>query len=407
MSPLSSSALRTLWERANRNDLRGSDARTPALKLSVESFPDYHAGLSAADRAAFHADLRAAESKGAISIDWDHRAGHDGQVVRIRLASLPDLTALVGERTSVEILDEARTGLMPLQLVVPAVSWFLDAWAEGKAPRGMHVGDWIRVRDAALAIEDCSSRDFAEVSERRASVTLFGDSKRLQTLIPALDALTAQRIDAEARPAEIVLATLGLVRHPSTLLIAGPGRLMSGESPSTAQCHDIQRPYSGVSPRHVYGYAGNPAWLLTVENLTIFHELAAGNAGPLQGLVIYTGGFPSRAVLCAYLAIANATGESARLYHWGDTDLGGFRIAETIALAATSINRRISLWAMGDYQFITNGRLMKDKEIGEIQNICARNGWTTAADAIACSRIAIEQELQPIYLPESTLTQGA
>ncbi|MCL4252118.1 MAG: hypothetical protein KJ065_28480 [Anaerolineae bacterium] len=399
MSPLSSKALRTLWERANRKDLRGSDARTPALKLSVETFPDYHVGLSAADRAAFHADLRAAEDKGAISIDWDRRAGHDGQVVRIRLASLPDLTALLGERTSVEILDEARTALMPLQAVVSTITLFLSAWAEDRAPRGIHVSDWIKVRDAAVAIKDCKSRDFAEVSVRRASVTLFGYSKRIEALIPALDALTAQRIDAEARPAETVLAALGLVKHPSTLLIAGPGQLLSGESSSTAHNHDIQRPYSGVSPRHVFGYAGTPAWLLTVENLTIFHELAAGNAGPLKGLVIYTGGFPSHAVLRAYLAIANAIGEDARLYHWGDTDLGGFRIAETIACAATSINRRISLWAMGDYQGITDGKLLRDKEIADIENICARNGWAANADAIARRRIAIEQELQPIYLP--------
>lgn len=264
----------------------------------------------------------------------------------------------------------------------------------------MRVRDWEKVRDAAVVIEDCKAREFAEVSERRVSAKLFGDSKRIEMLTPALDALRTQSLEAEARPAKSVLASMGLVKHPNTLLIAGPGQLLSGEDAATASTHYIQRPYTGVSPLHVHGYVGAPAWLLTVENLTIFHELAAGNAGMLQGLVIYTGGFPSPAVLRAYLAISDSLRKDAEIYHWGDTDVGGFRIAETLASAVAAISRRLSLWAMGDYRGITTGRPLMDKEIADIEKICARNGWAANGEAVVCRRIAIEQELQPIHLPQ-------
>lgn len=406
MNRLSSKALRALWERANRKDLRGGNARTPTLKLSEETFPDYHDGLSAAERQTFHSDLRAAAASGAIAIDWDRRAGQDGQVVRIRLASLPELTTLLGERTASSSLIDARNALSPLLAAVPAVTLFLDAWAESRAPRGLRVRDWEKVRDAAVVIQDCMAREFAEVSERRASAKLFGDSKRIEVLIPVLDVLSAKSLDAEARPAESVLASMGLVKHPNTLLIAGPGQLLSRKDAATASTHDIQCPYTGASPLHIHGYVGTPAWLLTVENLTIFHELAAGNAGILNGLVIYTGGFPSPAVLRTYLAISNSLRKDVEIYHWGDTDVGGFRIAAILASATDTIGRRLSLWAMGDYRGITTGRPLADKEIADIEKICARNGWAANADAVARWRIAIEQELQPISLPKSTSEAG-
>jgi hypothetical protein len=74
--------------------------------------------------------------------------------------------------------------------------------------------------------------------------------------------------------------------------------------------------------------AGPLVSALTIENLASFnrHVREVRQAGEL---VVYTGGFPSRAVMKALQALCRA-GMNA-LWHWGDIDEGGLRITDFLA----------------------------------------------------------------------------
>jgi hypothetical protein len=69
--------------------------------------------------------------------------------------------------------------------------------------------------------------------------------------------------------------------------------------------------------------------VLTIENLASFNRHVREARLP-DDVVLYTGGFPSRAVISALTAVAKWPGVS-RIYHWGDIDESGLKIALHLA----------------------------------------------------------------------------
>lgn len=67
--------------------------------------------------------------------------------------------------------------------------------------------------------------------------------------------------------------------------------------------------------------------VVTVENLTSFYQYVF--EGPKNHLAIYLGGYHNRVrrlILLKLWEYFADRGSSPAFYHWGDMDLGGFRI---------------------------------------------------------------------------------
>lgn len=395
MHPLAREVLERLWRASDGADLRAS-ARVPRVALSPKQCPGYAALPSHADKESFHAELMQAKRLGAIDIDWDRRAGPGGQILRVKLTSLSELAVLLQLEPTTRKLTHAEAVLAPW----PAAKPLLEAWREGRAPRGITIDALPKVVDALHLLDHCREQQYRDVSERRVSAMLFGDSKRIEALTVALSLLTADHFQSETgQPlhAEALMATLGLLKHPSPLLVAGPVQLQASRSDGSNELWPVLRPYSGFSPRQVTGATGSPRYLLTVENLTIFHELANGLAGPLDGVVLYTGGYPSPSQLRAYLAIVGGLPDETPLWHWGDTDLGGFRIAALLARALEG--RPLRLWNMATYDEPRVGAKLSRPDLGHIKALCLSWGWEQALAAVSRHGRRIEQELQTLRLP--------
>ncbi len=123
------------------------------------------------------------------------------------------------------------------------------------------------------------------------------------------------------------LAEFGIKPFPQACLLAGPVAYKGTALPT--------EPYIGTAPEMTahLGVTTAPDWLLTVENLASFNRQV--REAPGGGIVVYTGGFPSDSTLVAITALARAT--TCPIYHWGDIDPGGIKIAYRIerALAET------------------------------------------------------------------------
>lgn len=399
MNPIATKALASLWARADRADLKAS-SRPLRLHMSLTGFPDYAQLPTVEEKERFHAEMREAERAGAISIAWEKRAGSDGQIAYIELNRFDQLSVLLGRHPTRDKLAQAIDRLQSWSQELPNVGRLLTAWAELRAPRGVTVDSIDEVVDACRLIAECSRRHYADVSVRRVSTYLFGDSKRIEMLGAALDLLTADAFDqAEARHPAAVFASLGLLQHPQPVLVAGEVAILAGRDAASASPRTPAFPYSGFAPQFVYGAEGTPAYFLSVENLTTFNELSSEMAGSLAGAVIYTGGYASPSMLRAYQTLVAALPLSTPLYHWGDTDLGGFRIARQLADACASIGRRLQLWMMGEYPDDVVGRALPAREQAYIQAICQACGWEVAGEAVARIGHAIEQEQQDLRLP--------
>lgn len=396
MHPLAREVLEQLWRSADGAALRASP-RTPRVMLSAKHCPSYTALPTRADKESFHAELLQAQRLGAIEVTWDERAGTGGQIERVSLASLAALAQLLERRTTQDKLEAARLALAPWLQTRPVCAQLLAAWEQGRSPRGVSIDALAQVTDALTLLDHCQKQQFIDVSERRVSAQLFGDSKRIEALITVLDLLTSDRFDqSEARHPEATLAALGLLKHPLPLLVAGPVTILTQGAQGLVESAK-PAPYLGFPPRQVRGAQGSPAYALSVENLTIFHELANGQAGELRGVIVYTGGFPSPSQLRAYQALVSSFSLDTVLWHWGDTDLGGFRIA---ALLAEHADRPLKLWNMARYDDHGVERALTPHDVTRISRLCDRWEWPDEKARVVQDPRRIEQELQRLILPD-------
>ena len=100
----------------------------------------------------------------------------------------------------------------------------------------------------------------------------------------------------------------------------------------------------GVSPDEIKGieWRQRPKYLLFIENRASFERYVREIDD--AGVVIYTAGFPPRSWLHAIEIIISEIRYEVPVYHWGDRDVGGYRI---LAFLARRLDLDIQPYLMG------------------------------------------------------------
>ncbi|MEX0619128.1 MAG: Wadjet anti-phage system protein JetD domain-containing protein [Pseudohongiellaceae bacterium] len=117
---------------------------------------------------------------------------------------------------------------------------------------------------------------------------------------------------------------------------------------SSSETIPLVRPYLGLRPDTIDDLVvgSKPIeYLLTIENLASFNEAAQDVTNPDDLLLIYVAGNPTSALLAAYRRILKSV-MPKKVMHWGDIDVGGFRIAARLADHAAEVGQKIELWRM-------------------------------------------------------------
>ena len=373
-------------------------ARSVTLPLSEKSFPEYLSLERNADKVECNASLQLAEREGAISVEWDPRAGERAHVQRIVLRDGAGLARHLGIEPRWDVVAQAEREFEPHIGAHPVLAQVLEAWRRGNLLRGTRPGEVASWLDAIQVMQFSAARRGADIAIRRLSASLFSDSKRIEAIWTALDALVQGDAAMVPSAMEDVFSELGLVKFPPTLLVAGNVTISYGRETVRAS-----RPYVGFAPAAI-GAAqvdqDSIQFLLTVENLTTFHELSSQR--PDGAIVLYTGGMPSPSWKRAYGVFLAALPPHARLYHWGDIDVGGFRIASHIADCCEDAGRSLRLHGMrADVSMpgTVARRELVPSEQREILRICERWRWTD--EAMALGLIAVEQEAMEPCWPAS------
>lgn len=392
------SAARTVLERLLRRAesarLRGADS---LVSLPLGRTGEYAALRSLAELEAFHAAIALAERAGAIAAQREGRSGDGSRLLRLTVTDLPALARHLGVTLLDQRVSEAAGRLGGWTSRFPVIAEVLDGWRHGRKLRGVGAeaaGDLAHAAQAVAARADDAGH---ERILRRESVRLFGDSKRLEKLTPWLDLLVTGELAASGLSKEEVWSALGLRREPQPMLLAGSG---------TVQLADLTlplvRPYLGLPVEAVRSVTTSARCVLSIENLASFHD-AARAAGTDAVLLLYTGGMPSPAWRAAYASILANLSAALPIYHWGDIDEGGFRIAAVLAQACAASGRKLQPWCMspGDLpdQLVRAADPPPAATLAAMCRWAAQAGWEDVALALRENPLKLEQEALDPILP--------
>jgi len=348
--------LETLAERFARS--AHAEGGAPLRLTPEKSFAD----VLTAGPDAYESFLEAGErleTDGIISLAWKRfRKGEELATIILRDAEA--LFARLGRPLPSDeagrARDTARVEAARVEAERPddGASRAFFAWlAEGVRPRDASVDE--REIDLSLAIRDfarladalaSSAKDgfLSGITPRALSVTLFSDSKRIETLLAELAPLISR-----ARRADVpVPDTSAVERNFPETLVAGPlsFSLDDGDAYTGANANaDIANAtgcvigiplVTAAKITRVQSIAPDTRranarpLLVSVENLETFYALATGD-GHIADAFLYAGGHPNRAVQRLLAAFARS---GFAIKHAGDLDPEGILILQEVMDAA-------------------------------------------------------------------------
>ncbi len=380
-------ALTKLLEAGNRATA-GVRSRRPALTTS--QLADYQATCSLTNKEAFEAAMKAVRAEGAVALTWEKGRGEEGFIQRVELLDLDALAKLLGVETAASRLDRAASQISHLLSDFPVLKDVLARWASLKPVRTYRpedAQDWI---DAARIISFMTSRrEGGTVDEpiREVSARLFKDSKRIEKLVAPVDVLLTGDVDAEVREPADVWQEIGLFREEQPIRMAG--RVVVARTRITAL---LDEPYGAFSAPSVIGLASQPKLVMTIENQTTFHSEARRRHDE-EILLIYTAGMPTPAWRAMYVRLLGSLPPEVFVYHWGDIDEGGFRIAAILAREAQSAGHPLLPWKMHPEDVPQDRRVKaRPHTLEKIQRFASAAGWEALGREVAEAGFTVEQE---------------
>jgi hypothetical protein len=382
MDSLARRCLETLFVAAEKSDA-GVRVRAPAL--TARDLRAYNELRSLQAKESFDTTMRAAEIDGAVALTWDSR---NDTITRVSLGRLEVLAAFLGETTTSTTLRAAREQFAGLTQRHPVLAQVLDQWRMLRRVRGTSVLEAAKWTDAVRVVDYCRSRpQTSDEAIRNASAVLFNDSKRIAKLAGPLDVLLVGDLEAPQREDQQVWRELGLFREDQPMVFAG--NLVMRRTRVTGL---LDAPYVGYAADSVLALQTRPDMVLSIENQTNFREEARRCSNDPQ-LRIFSAGMPSPA-WCAALGRLLATVDSGvPIYHWGDYDQGGFRIAAHIAKVVERHGRTLLPWRMDPASIPESRRLpAPPKTVQRMREYAMAAGWPEIASAIERHPFTTEQE---------------
>lgn len=384
--------LERLLRRAEAAQRRG-DSRPVRLRMTEASCPEYASLPSLEELETFEAHIRLAERGGAVQVDRDRLRGDGERLRAISVGDVARLAAYLGVVPHADQVAAAERCLAPWIARFDVVAEILETWRDGRKVRGRGPDAATDIADAARAIE--AQVPGEERILRQESTRLFGDSKRIERLTPWLETLVLGETTPSGLSRDDVWAACGLRREAQPMLLAGVGIILVG-----GQELPIVKPYVGVAAKSIDGFSTVAHCLVTIENLASFH-LATQAWGDRPLVLLYSAGMPSPAWRRAFRHLLAGLPTEANVFHWGDIDEGGFRIAAVIAAEAAACGRTLLPWAMSPDDLSDEMRATAGHaELGVVARMQAsaqRAGWPAVAEALARHPLLLEQEaLMPL-----------
>lgn len=386
--------LARLLRRAESARRRG-DGRPTAINMA--GVEEYTTLRTLTELETFHACIALAERAGALQVQRETRSGDGSSLLRLSVCDAAVLANHLGVSLLDERVAEAELLLEPWRLRFPVLEEVLAAWRDNHKLRGAGPEAAQALADAACAVAARLDDAGSERVLRRESTRLFRDSKRLEKITRWLELLATGELIASGLSEVEVWALLGLRREPQPLLISGVGTATVGEV-----VLPLLRPFIGLPLEQLRALRTDARCLVSIENLASFHD-ATKAPGAEQTLLLYTGGMPSPAWRAAYALILACLPTALPIYHWGDIDEGGFRIAAKISEAAAKAGKKLQPLLMAPDELPDEVYAAAPRptppQLARMCRWATLAGWEGVSAALQLRPIQLEQEHLNVQLP--------
>ena len=373
---------------AGNKHAAGARARAPAL--TATHLKPYSELRSWQHKQECDETFLAARDAGAVTLQRDKLNPKDGLFERIDLVDVQALAQFLGRSTYADQLAQTVAQLEPLKTDFPVIQEVIGRWTSMAKVRGLgpqDAGAWI---DAAKPIQACAARSQEAITApvREFSARLFLDSKRIEALTSQLDVLLSGSIEDSPRAAAQVWQELGLFREEHPVLLAGHVYIARDRSTGL-----IDAPYMGLPAATIQGVVSKVTEVITIENKTTFHSEAKRRQDD-EVVLIYTAGMPSPAWRAMYTRLLVSLPTTTPVYHWGDVDEGGFRIASTIATVTQKAGFRLQPYAMSPVDVPTSMRVKASaRTLERIHYFACAAGWPDLGRSVFEAGFVAEQEV--------------
>lgn len=281
----------------------------------------------------FHRVLHDAERAGVIALEKARVGRFTGEFARVRLLDADKLYQFLMRSPAGAIadvarreIDEAIPDILKDPFFAAVAREAIAAWGSNKVYLGLSptkVATFIMVMRLAHGIIHLAGRD---VDHRTFSRRTVKDSKALDRsegrVAQLLKRRNARLAGDESRE---ILEASGIVRRAHLLQVKGPLRLSSDALviEGTGEMF-IGLPWAAAQQATLMKPVD---YIITIENPTSFWRYCTEIDGCY--LALLSDGFPARDVLSSMIHLVKAARSvtDAPIYHWGDIDAGGVRIA--------------------------------------------------------------------------------
>lgn len=381
----------------NDHEKVSAGARKRPSAITRSNLAEYQQERVLDAKEAFEATIADARARGAITMKWSGRPG-EGFIERIDVAEPASLADFLSVVPLAHRLAAVAICFAPCVLDFPVLDLVMKQWAKLRTVRTLgpdNAKDWL---DAVAVIQHCgatvATTPTASIPLREASHSVFrsdlmikNPSKRIEALVPPLDVLLCGSIETEPREPAAVFHELGLFKEEQPARFAG--NVIVVRQRVTAV---LDAPYAAFPPSTVERLASPPSMVMSIENQTTFHSEARRRCDE-NVLVLYTAGMPSPAWRAMYERLLASLPIGIPVFHWGDVDEGGFRIAACLARHASSVGVKLLPWRMSPDDVPQNLRRRASAGTCERMRAFAEAaGWPDLGDRLAKAKFTVEQE---------------
>ncbi len=324
--------LDSLERRTSQNARHSTEHAIRAIKATFADIqlPAYFSQTDPTPRLTANEQFAALEKAGLLKLTWvPGETGHLLLAITLQTESAARLYSLIQRSAKTDQLTRLENDLLAEKFRFQddwrarALRHILTNLRAGKSSTPFSLTDTDLNTDLLIVMGAISALQ-AETPYRVFSVRTFNDSKRLEALKNQLVSLARLGNPEWKRlSADEVLRELNLVPNPTYIHLAGNWQFtlengeilsMGGFSPSLG--------FPAAQTVSLQTVEIHAAAVLSIENLTTFHEFIRQSAHNPHYAVICTFGNLSPAMRRLLRLIPDAT----PIYHWSDLDYGGFNI---------------------------------------------------------------------------------